>query len=320
MPISFGSSLSSAVANNTFLDKTINDVKKGKLGLYKVSTDKLLEPTSIEDLQVFIAEIVETVGIDSEGDANSKIYSSNNYLVDGESHKEGLEKIDTLAGAQIAGILAEIAAGSKKLASYADDAAYEFSNDAGEGGDVYYNTTTGSIRFYDDVDATWKNAGQEIVGIQEALGNGDGIVTDFNLTNLPLSDESIMVFRNGVLVPKAEYSFSTPTITFNSAPALGQSVYVFYLSEGTPASPVVTAGTQVVIYHEVTGAEVIAKQITLPSPPATPAHVMVDYVDAGVALVYSESFVVSGSILSWNALLLDGVIAAGEKLRIFYFN
>ena len=51
MPIVFRSPLSSSVANATFLDKTIDDIKKGALKLYKVDEN---EADAIEDVQIAI--------------------------------------------------------------------------------------------------------------------------------------------------------------------------------------------------------------------------------------------------------------------------
>lgn len=91
MPIQFGSKLSSAVANATFLDKTINDVKKGILGIYKIS---LAEPTAITDIQQYIADIADSLGVSGESDANRDNYSSNEYILDGDDRKVAIGKLD----------------------------------------------------------------------------------------------------------------------------------------------------------------------------------------------------------------------------------
>jgi hypothetical protein len=91
MPIQFKSKLSSTIANQTFLDKTINDLKKGKLGLYKVDT---LETGYIDDVQNFINEIASTSGISGEGDSLSKTYSSEEIIANGDDRKEAIGKLD----------------------------------------------------------------------------------------------------------------------------------------------------------------------------------------------------------------------------------
>jgi hypothetical protein len=92
MPISFKSKLSSSVANATFLDKTIDDLKKGKLGLYKVTST---ETGAIQDVQVFINELADASGVTGEGDATRKTYSSTNYISNGDNRKVAIGKLDS---------------------------------------------------------------------------------------------------------------------------------------------------------------------------------------------------------------------------------
>ena len=68
MPIQFKSKLSSSIANATFLDKTIDDIKKGKLTLYKVNIGN---SDTIDDVQQFVQDIADTTGI-TENDINRK--------------------------------------------------------------------------------------------------------------------------------------------------------------------------------------------------------------------------------------------------------
>ena len=72
MPIVYKSPLSSAVANATFLDKTIADLKTGKLSLCKVDT---LETGYIDDVQAAINnQIKEHLKGDAETYANPEKY------------------------------------------------------------------------------------------------------------------------------------------------------------------------------------------------------------------------------------------------------
>ena len=50
---------------------------------------------------------------------------------------------------------------------------------------------------------------------------GDGVETDFTLTldPLPTSEEDFNVYIDDVLVAPSSYSYSSPTVSFNSAPA-----------------------------------------------------------------------------------------------------
>lgn len=90
MPIQFKSPLSSAVANATFLDKTIDDIKTGKLTLRKTDVD----PTEIDDVQVFINELADVDGVVGEGDPNSKTYSSEQIIANGDDRKTAIGKLD----------------------------------------------------------------------------------------------------------------------------------------------------------------------------------------------------------------------------------
>ena len=90
MPITYNSTLSSAVANATFLDKTIDDIKTGKLTLRKSSSD----PTEINDAQVFINEIATINGVTGESDPNAYTYSSEDVIDNGDDRKVAIGKLD----------------------------------------------------------------------------------------------------------------------------------------------------------------------------------------------------------------------------------
>lgn len=312
MPISFRSRLTSAGVNTVFLDKTIDDLKKGKLGLYKVDTS---ESSAITDVQQYIAEIVDTVGIAGEGDSASKDYSSENYISNGDNRKVAIGKLD-----EALKILDDkVGDGPIKLKSYISDSAYETANGSPTGGEVYYNTTTGKARYYDAIAASWKVIGDQVVGIQEEIGTGNGLNTDFIITNAPLNDEALNVFVNGVLAYKDEYTITLPTISFVSPPAIGSTIYVSYLSNGSPASPIISAGVNNVTYLTATATDISNKFITLPSAPSEPTKILVDVID-GLSLQYGADFSVSGDQLGWDGLSLDGVIESGDTIRVQFFN
>jgi soluble P-type ATPase len=94
MPIIFKSKLSSSVANQTFLDKTIDDIKKGKLTLYKVT---LGEADQVEDVQVFLNELADVDGVVGEGDTSAKTYANHNIIADGDDRKVAIGKLDAQA-------------------------------------------------------------------------------------------------------------------------------------------------------------------------------------------------------------------------------
>ena len=57
--------------------------------------------------------------------------------------------------------------------------------------------------------------------------NGSNVT--FGLSSLPLSNKSVLVYLNGLLlIQGTHYTISNQTITFAGAPQLGQQVYATY--------------------------------------------------------------------------------------------
>lgn len=278
-------------------------------------------------MQDYLNEIATNIGQDGENDPNANVYANTNYISNGQNRKQAIESLD------LAALLIQnnvdtlnnafnqyLQDGSFKIRGYISDNAYETANGAPSGGEIYYNTTTGFIRYYNGIDLNWGDVGKTVLGIQETpTGVVDGVNTSFDIANLPLNNEALNVFVNGLIVPKSKYSFTSPTITFNTAPFLGQTVYVSYLSEGNPSTPVISAGTNNVIYYSVSGADVTAKQFILPSTPSTPSHVLVDVV-GGSTIRFGTDFTIAGNVFDWDGLTLDGIISAGDIFRIQFFN
>lgn len=156
---------------------------------------------------------------------------------------------------------------------------------------------------------------------QESLGLANGSSTSFGpLSFTPIEEKAILVFVNGLLVEDSLWALSGSDILFGTAPADAASVYVAYITEGTP-TPTVPAGTLQVEYRTITGGEATAKSLTLIATPISAANVMVDMIQ-GSAQEYSSDFTVSGTTLSWSGLGLDLIVGlvAGDKLRIQYLS
>lgn len=323
MPIQFGSKLSSSIANATFLDKTIDQVKKGKLTLYKIN---ISDPETIDDVQNYINEIATVSGISEENDALSTTYSSEEIIDNGDDRKVAIGKLDAAIKVNqddITTIEEILASGETVLKAYVDDNAYVIENGSVPFTDktaIYYNTTSGLIRYYNDVDAQWDDVGKSAVGEHEFLGYGNGANVDFNVTKLPLTDESFIVFKNGVLIPATQYSFSSPTITLNSAPAAGQRIDVWMMTEGNVAlSPVIPSGDFQVGYATLTATDITNKNITLPIAPSDVTKVLVDLI-GGSAQIYGVDFNVSGTTLNWSGLGLESELVENSVLRYHYFS
>jgi len=315
--LNFKAPADSALVNDSFLGRTSDDVATGVISL-----DNITDPNSgntINNTQQYINEIADAVGVDGEGDAARKDYSSNNFVTNGEDHKEAIGVLDT----SLQAVLDQVNEGEIKLKAYADDASYEADNGAppyvGYTA-IYYNTTDGKVTYYNDVEAQWDKVGAGGVANREDIGTGNGVTVDFSLTLFPTSVESVMILRNGIAVKTSDYSINinTGVVTFNTAPATGQFIGAFYLTEGDPVTPPVTSGTFEVEYFDVDSTVLSNKQLTLGNTPSNPTKVLVDVI-GGSPQRYGVDYTVSGSTVSWNTLRLDGQIVLNDELRITYF-
>lgn len=81
------------------------------------------------------------------------------------------------------------------------------------------------------------------------------------------------------------------------------------------APPAQAGGSRPFLFIEVTAAQVLAKQIVLPSAPQT--EVLLDVV-GGTLQKQNVDFVVTGNLLSWTGLSLELLLEAGNYLTISY--
>jgi hypothetical protein len=194
----------------------------------------------------------------------------------------------------------------------------------GTGADLSLDDQQTLLLVYDATETRWRiiggtGAGGGSVGFQEELGGTvNGINTTFGpMTYLPANDDSILVSVDGLILRSDEWSVSGSNIVLSVAPVVGQRVYVFYVTQGTIAPPPVISGVWKTEYRTLTAGEVTAKAITLAQTPAASGEVMLDIAGGG-AQFYGDDFVVSVATLSWNGLALDGILTAGDKLRVSY--
>lgn len=121
---------------------------------------------------------------------------------------------------------------------------------------------------------------------------------------------------------------TTPT---TDTPPVGQvSVYAksdlkLYLKDETGAEyQLLTSGTPgvggyFVDYYTLDAGEVTAKEIELSGSPTQPTRVLLDIADGGGSRTYLLDYTVSGNVLSWNGLRLDGLLEEGDELRVVWF-
>lgn len=79
------------------------------------------------------------------------------------------------------------------------------------------------------------------------------------------------------------------------------------------------SGDWVIINHTITGGEDTAKQFTLIPAPLVPAEVSVSVLGGGNDFQDGVDYSMTGAVLSWSGLTLDGVLAAGDIVRLMYF-
>lgn len=184
------------------------------------------------------------------------------------------------------------------------------------------------ILLYDLTSARWTMIGGG--GSGGALGFGEvpsGTVNGVNdtfgpLTYFPNDDDSILVFVDGVQRPKSEYTVTgvvTKSIEFGGShiPVTDQTVYVWYLKQGSAVVPPAPSGAWTVEYRTLTSGESSSESLVLGGTPASPSGTLLDIIGGG-AQVYSVDYSVSGANLSWSGLGLSGVLTTGDVLRIVY--
>lgn len=165
--------------------------------------------------------------------------------------------------------------------------------------------------------ATWLQVGGSFIGKKEIpTGAINGVNTTYSISLTPI-DDTLLVILDGLTQPSTFYSFTHPTVTFTTAPRVGQKLEVFYLTVGNPSiTPITSDFSQ--YFHTVTAGEITAKQITLPNAPIVANETVLDVI-GGTSQQYSIDYSVSGTTLTWNGYALDGQVTAGDILRILYF-
>jgi len=181
---------------------------------------------------------------------------------------------------------------------------------------------------YDSVSSRWRviggPGGESIVAYQEVCsGIVDGVNADFGLSVTPVNDDSVWVAVDGVQRDKGtHWTISGTTITFLAPhiPEAGQSPYAFYLykQSGGVAPGVGTNGSPKTEYRTLSAGEIAAKQLTLAQTPIVSSEILVDTA-TGTINVFSVDFTVSGNVVSWTGLGFDGLLTAGDVLRIHYY-
>lgn len=93
-------------------------------------------------------------------------------------------------------------------------------------GQLRFNTDTGRFEFYQ---GGWKDVtSRGPLSITKDQFTGDGSTIAYTLSTAPADEKGVHVFVGNVHQnPGSHYTISSTTLTFNSAPNLGQTVEVY---------------------------------------------------------------------------------------------
>ena len=72
------------------------------------------------------------------------------------------------------------------------------------------------------------------------------------------------------------------------------------------------------LIHTLTTGEALSKSFTLPETPSTTSFFELIPL-GGPTQIRTLDYIVTGNVVSWNGLNLDGVLAAGDKISVSYF-
>jgi hypothetical protein len=143
-------------------------------------------------------------------------------------------------------------------------------------------------------------------------GTVDGTNTVFNLALQPLNPQSLLVTIDGVTLTNSEFSIVNQTITCTIAPALGQSIYAYYVANtSTGQNPL--SGAQEVPSGVVDG---INDSFSLAGQVINQSSTIV-FVD-GIVSEVTEWNLVQGSNTSSILFNTGSIPATGQSVYVFY--
>jgi len=93
-------------------------------------------------------------------------------------------------------------------------------------GMLRYNTTLNSIEYYGGSTPGWNTVSTQFTVIADEQFNGDGVTTQFTLTNSQTTNSCIVSINGVIQIPTLAYSVSGTTLTFTEAPASGDLIDV----------------------------------------------------------------------------------------------
>ena len=89
-------------------------------------------------------------------------------------------------------------------------------------GDIYFNTSSDQMRVYGG--GIWSPVTSQAITITQNAFTGDGVSTDFVLSDSPVSENNVFVEVGGVIQSTDTYSVSGATLTISPAPSNGVAI------------------------------------------------------------------------------------------------
>jgi hypothetical protein len=153
---------------------------------------------------------------------------------------------------------------------------------------------------------------------EQPSGTVDGINDTFTLAYTPFTEKATLVFVDGIQRDKdTHWNLVGDDIVFEPSfiPTIGQEIKAYYF-RATPAIAPSSASIKTE-FRTITGPEATAKQLTLVETPSMANETALDFIGVGPQF-YGIDYTVSGTTLSWSGLSLDGLLLAGDRVRINY--
>ena len=197
----------------------------------------------------------------------------------------------------------------------------------GTGDDLELQDGAAATFQYDATSLVWRAVsgagGKNTVGYQECPATITPLTVYGPLTFTPVNTESIIVFVDGLkreLNVEWTYDDLLKEITFINPLNIAQDLCVYYLfqSTGTTVTIAGSGTTNKVDKRILSAGDITAKKVTLSQSPTSTTEVVLDII-GGTAQSNGTDFSVTGNELSWSGLNLDGLLSAGDELRIFYW-
>jgi hypothetical protein len=332
MTVSFRSPVSSPNTNNAYLSRITDSQAINVISLNNALPES---GNQIVNLQRAINKLLLATGVISETNAESNEYANENFIENGDTYKTAIEKIDAaLKDAEDArlAIISIINEGAFKFKPYATDNDYinaEIEDGLAEnlvGGEVYYNTTIGSVRFWDHINEEWISLDFKFTVKREVpTGDVDGTNNTFIISELPISADALNVYINGILQHPNRYSYfqNEGEIIFNTSPSLGQEILVSYLTQGVPSQPI---NNNIMEVEYITlDAGMISNKFTSTTYLPTPFKIMLDVsrkVTAAIPGVdfeiFIDEFFPDWATIGWDGFDLEADLVEGDVLRVMY--